>query len=206
MIDLADVAKSLLADCLDDGTSGRYKYDLDLDRLREEISDRSFDAADSACINTHHCADIIAHYESDPRVDTGSADDMGEFKPSQYREAMTAYAFCIARSIIEAEASALVDDLEEAQEHLAEALAGLPCGKLPKYPDRDNFRLSTGCPHGWASHNREDDAGACYWLSSQLDGCNAVAVPAAGVWLSYTWEGDGACSAAGQSSVGCILK
>jgi hypothetical protein len=71
-------------------------------------------------------------------------------------------AFWIAHSIIEAEAYALVDELEEANEHLAEALASLPYGKLPMYPERDKIRLSADCPHGWAAHDREDDYGACY--------------------------------------------
>jgi len=175
MIDLADIAKSLVADCIDGDT-------LDLAKLREDISERSFDAAESACIYTHACADIIAHYEGDPRADTDSADDGATYKPSQYREAMQQYAFFIARSIIEAEAFALVDELEEAQEHLVDALAPLVDA------DESDYRLSRDCPHGWAAHNREDEAGACYWVSHQLDGCNAVAVPAAGVWLSYTWE------------------
>jgi len=147
------------------------------------------DAAESACIYTHACADIIAHYDGDPRADTDSADDMGgEFKPSQYREAMQCYAHFIARSIIEAEAFALVDELDEAQEHLASVLSPLVDA------DESAFRLSRDCPHGWAAHDREDGPelsdrhGACYWVSHQLDGCNAVAVPAAGVWLSYTWE------------------
>jgi len=182
MIDLADIAKSLVADCIDGDT-------LDLDKLREDISERSFDAAESACIYTHACADIIAHYEGNPRADTDGADDCGTFKPSQYREAMQCYAHFIARSIIEAEAFELLDELDEAQEHLVDALAPLvgDCTSA-REAHESAFRLSRDCPHGWAAHNREDDAGACYWLSHQLDGCNAVAVPAAGVWLSYTWE------------------
>jgi len=176
MIDLADIAKSLVADCIDSDQ-------LDLDKLREDINDRSFDAAESACIYTHACADIIAHYEGDPRADTEGADDVGSFKPSQYREAMQCYAHFIARSIIEAEAFGLLDELKEAQEHLASVLPA-----LVDDADESDYRLSADCPHGWAAHNREDEAGACYWLSHQLDGCNAVAVPAAGVWLSYTWE------------------
>lgn len=181
MIDLKDIAKSLLADCIDGDR-------LDLRKLREGIYERSFDAADSACIYTHACADIIAHYESDPRADGDEADHIGEsYKPSQYREAMQCYAHFIARSIIEAEACELIEELELASEHLTTVLAALS-PLVPVAGIEDAFRLSRDCPHGWASHNREDEAGACYWLSRQLDGCNAVAVPAAGVWLSYTWD------------------
>jgi len=181
MIDLADIAKSLIADLLDDAS-------LDLAALREGVYKRSFDAAESACIYTHACADIIAHYESDPRADTEGADDGATYQPSRHREAMQHYAHFIARSIIEAEAFALVDELDEAQEHLVDALAPLVDA------DESDYRLSRDCPHGWAAHDREDGPelsdrhGACYWVSHQLDGCNAVAVPAAGVWLSYTWE------------------
>jgi len=202
MIDLADIAKSLIADLLDDAS-------LDLAALREGVYERSFDAAESACIYTHACADIIAHYESDPRADTEGADDGATYQPSRHREAMQHYAHFIARSIIEAEAFALVDELDEAQEHLVDALAPLVDALAPLVDalaplvdalaplvdaDESDYRLSRDCPHGWAAHDREDGPelsdrhGACYWVSHQLDGCNAVAVPAAGVWLSYTWE------------------
>lgn len=177
MTNLSNIAKSLIADVLEDGP-------LNLDKLREDISESACEAAESACTYTHNCADIIAQYENDSRADADSADDMGStFTPSQYREAMQCYAHSIARSIIEAEAEVLLDELEDANQHLAHvlALAGLDVGE-------DAFRLSRDCPHGHAAHNHEDEHGACYWVSGQLDGCNAVAVPAAGVWLSYTWE------------------
>jgi len=179
MIDLKDTAKSLVADLIRGDR-------LDLGELREDIGERAFDAADNACIYYHWCEEIISRYESDPRADTDScdADNFAMFKPSEYQKAMQAYAFYIARSIIEAEACELMDEIEEARDHLALALATV--GPAPPSSD---FRLSADCPHGWAAHDREDDHGACFWVSRQLDGCNAVAVPAAGVWLSYTWEG-----------------
>lgn len=173
-IDLKDMAKSLIADLI----RGER---LDMDQLRDEVNECSFDAADNACIYYHHCEEIIARYESDPRADTDSADDVGAiYKPSEYTKAMCDYAFGIARSIIEAEAGELIDELEEAAEHLTDVLE-FPAHGFP-------FRLSADCPHGWAAHDREDDHGTCFWVSKQLDGCNAIAVPAAGVWLSYTWE------------------
>jgi hypothetical protein len=179
MTDLKDTAKSLVADLIREGDQ------LDLDQLRDDIGEHAFTAAENACTYYPWCEEIISRYESDPRADTDSCDDMSTaFKASDYRQAMAAYAFGIARSIIEAEACELVSELEEARDHLALALATV--GPTPPSSD---FRLSADCPHGWAAHDREDDHGACFWVSRQLDDCNAVAVPAAGVWLSYTWEG-----------------
>jgi hypothetical protein len=175
MTDLRDTAKSLVADLIRGDR-------LDLDQLRDDISEAADTAADNACIYYHWCEEIISRYESDPRADTESADNMGgKYKPSEYQQAMQVYAYGIARSIIEAEACELIDELEQAEEHLTDVL-NFPASGFP-------FHLSADCPHGWAAHDREDDHGACYWVSRQLDGCNAVAVPAAGVWLSYTWEG-----------------
>jgi hypothetical protein len=157
---------------------------IDIRAMREEVNESAHEAAESACIYYHWCQDIISQYESDPRADTDSADEMGQtFKPSEYQSAMAAYAFWIARSVIEAEASDIVDEIEEARDWLED------CDKLPEGIDRDDFRLSADCPHGWAAHDYETDNGACFWISGQLDGCNAIAVPVAGVWISYTWWG-----------------
>jgi hypothetical protein len=178
MIDLKDTAKSLVADLIRGDR-------LDVNQLLDDMCEEVDAAADNVCVYYSCCEEIISRYESDPRADTDSCDDMDTmFKPSEYQKAMQAYAFWIARSIIEAEACELVSELEEARDHLALALATV--GPTPPSSD---FRLSADCPHGWAAHDREDDHGACFWVSRQLDDCNAVAVPAAGVWLSYTWEG-----------------
>lgn len=181
--DLENAASSLIEDLV------REIEDFDLVTLREDINDRAHEAAESACIYYHDCADIISRYETDPRADTESADDAGgTFKPSEYQQAMAAYAFFIARSIIEAEASDIVDKIEEAADDLEMSLSEPDDPRLPReLPDRDTFRLSADCLHGWAAHDSEDAAGGCYWLSRQLDGCNAIAIPAGPVWVSYTW-------------------
>lgn len=183
MTDLATAAEHMFADIVrDNGT--------DIDAIRDEICERSHDAADSACIYYSACEDIISRYETDSRADTDSADDMGAtYKPSEYLNAMRDYAFFIAWSIIEAEAFALADTLESAFDTLAEIVNNpadrrMPADGMPA----DAMRLSADCPHGWAPHNFENDEGTCFWLSRQLDGCNAVAMPVAGIWLSYTWE------------------
>jgi len=179
MRDLERIGRDVVSDALpQDGT-------IDIEALREEVGDRAHEAADSACIYYHHCLDIISDYESDPRADTDTADDCGgTFKPSQWQEAAQAYAFWIARGVIAAEADAAIDEIEEAIDHLSDALAGLPA---PPDADVDDYRLTAQCPHGWAAHDREDSEGACFWTSRQLDGCNAIAVPVAGMWVSYTW-------------------
>jgi hypothetical protein len=157
---------------------------INLDSLRDDISDRAHELADNAVIYYSDCTDIIAQYESDPRADTDSADHMGQtFKPSEWQEAKTAYAYWIARSIIEAEAIETVDAIGEAVETLTDEL-----DKLAVEYDADSFRLSAYCPHGWAAHNRESAEGTCFWVSRQLDGCNSVAVPVCGMWVSFTWE------------------
>lgn len=178
MIDLAQTAENMFADIIREHT--------DIDDIREAISERSHDAADSACIYYHACEEIISRYETDSRADTDTADDCGyTFKPSEYLNAMQAYAFSIARSIIECEAHTLADDLESALDDITNAVFA---NSARQHITTNDIRLSADCPHGWAAHNREDDSGVCYWLSRQLDGCNAVAMPVAGVWLSYTWE------------------
>jgi hypothetical protein len=180
MADLEQTARNLVDEIV------RHELDngaIDLDAIRDAINERASNAADNDCIYYHWCEEIISQYESDPRADTDTADEMGyTFKPSEYLEAMQVYAYGIARSFIEAEASGIVDEIEEAVDWLE------GCDKLPEDVTRDDFKLTADCPHGWAAHDYEEDNGACFWVSRQLDGCNAIAVPVAGVWVSYTWE------------------
>jgi hypothetical protein len=162
---------------------------IDLDALRYAINERTHEAADSACTYWSDCRDIISQYENDPRADCDSADDMGTtYKPSEYREAEQAYAFWIAWSIIQAEANAVVNAIDEAMTELWNELDVLDVDVLDvDYKSEDDFRLTSDCPHGWAAHDRETKYGTCLWVSRQLDGCNAVAIPVAGMWVSYTW-------------------
>jgi len=156
---------------------------LDVDALEDNLCEYVDSATDSVCIYYHDCEDIISRYETDSNADTDSADDMGQtFKPSEYREAMTAYAYWIARSVIDANAHEIVGEIREAVDELESELAELNVDVVGEY------RISRDCPHGWSAHDRENGNGACLWVSRQLDGCNAVAVPVAGMWVSYTWE------------------
>jgi len=172
--DLRNTAENIVADMLP--TDGKF----DLDHMEEELDEYVFSAAESACIYYHWCADIISRYESEG--DTESADDMGKlYKPSEYQQAMADYAFWIARSVIDSNVREILDEIRESADELESELAAMGI-------EFDGLRISRDCPHGWAAHNRENENGGCYWLSRQLDGCNAIAFPVAGVWLSHTWE------------------
>jgi hypothetical protein len=191
---LETVARGLFADIIGDLEYGRVKTGLmadhnapiNIDDIRDAIAERADQAADDACIYFSHCSEIIDRYENDKRADIESADDIGTtYKPSEYLNAMRDFAFGIARSIIAAEAYELADELESALDEICSAVFAKTEIRHITVAD---IRLSADCVHGWAAHNFENDAGVCFWLSQQLDGCNAVAMPAAGVWLSYTWE------------------
>lgn len=177
--DLKQTAANIVAELV-------YDHDTldDLSDLRDAVSDMAYERADSAVIYFHWAEEIISKYENHPSADCDSADDCGgTFKPSEYRQAMTAYAYGIARSVIEAEASEAIDAIEEAADELRDELA-----KLGQAPDDSDIRVTADCPHGWAAHNYETELGACVWKSRQLDGCNAIAIKSGRVWLSYTWE------------------
>jgi hypothetical protein len=175
MIDLESVAKDVVADCLpQDGK-------LDVDQIEDDISEYVDSATDSVCTYYSQCDEIIRRYESDPSADTESADDMGQtFKPSEYQEAMVAYAYWIAHGVIDSNAREIIGEIREATEELESELAAFDI-------DASEYRISRDCPHGWAAHDRENGNGVCYWISGQLDGCNSLAVPVAGMWISYTW-------------------
>jgi hypothetical protein len=54
-------------------------------------------------------------------------------------------------------------------------------------PDTPEISLSLTCPHGWATHDREDSDGTMYFVSRQLDGWNGLAREA-DVWMSVCFE------------------
>jgi hypothetical protein len=107
------------------------------------------------------------------------------YKPSEYLNAMRDFAFGIARSIIAAAAYELASELETA---LDEVCSAVFAKTEIRHITVSDIRLSADCVHGWAAHDYENENGCCFWVSRQLDGCCAVAMPAAGIWLSYTWE------------------
>jgi len=185
VINLEQTAANMFADIISERDFSRDA--IDIDAIRDAIADQSFEAAENACIYYSACEEIISRYETDKRADTDSADDMGAvYKPSEYLTAMRDYAFGIARSIIQAEALELADELETALDELCSAVFNDT--NIRHIRVNSDVRLSADCVHGWAAHDYETDSGVCHWVSRQLDGCSAIAMPAAGVWLSYTWE------------------
>ena len=164
--------------CVGEAIYGMDK--LDLDRLRDDVSDRIYTDAENACIYTHDCLDIIRDYE---REFDSDADDGGkEFKPSEWQDAMTAYAYGIATAAIRHYADEALAAIEEKADTLIDEIPACFGAGI------DDLRVSLQCPHGWAAHDREDADGIHFWTSGQLDGCNAVAVDAGALWLSYTWN------------------
>ena len=155
---------------------------FDLDELRDGISDRAHEEADNACIYYHQAQTIIQDYESQAGLNESELG--GEYRADQWQEAMTAWAYEIASAVLYDESVKALSEIEEYADALCAAVA--ECDENES-PDPDDLRVSVDCPHGWAAHDKES-AGICYWISRQIDGCNALAVNAGPFWLSYTWE------------------
>jgi hypothetical protein len=174
--DLDNTAWNCLADAL-------YDMDtFDAGELRERADDMAFSAAESACTYYSDCMDVIDRYERDAGSEVEDYNCGREFKAEDWRDAMTAYASAIAIVVIRAKVNEACDEIEEAADTLCDELREVGPDVEP-----EALRIGRDCPHGWAAHDREDSAGTHFWVSRQLDGCNALAVKAGGVWLSYTW-------------------
>lgn len=172
-------------DCINDAIYGMTE--LDLEALRDGAEDMASSAADSACTYTSACLDIISDYEREaPDAEDMTSGDT--YKAADWQQAMSAYAYAIAYTVISRNIHSLLEEIEEAADDLRDA------AEAHGLEDPADPRISADCPHGWAVHDREDEAGTCFWSESNLEGCRAVARKVAGVWLSYTWtpeEGKG---------------
>jgi len=153
---------------------------LDIDTLRATAQDLAFSAADSATTHTSDCYAIINRYETEAGNDVDDLCGGATYSAPDWRDAMTAYAFAIARVIIDRQVGEALQEIDTAADLLADAAAEYGA------PDIDEPRISLDCPHGWAPHEKEDN-GMLYWTESDLEGCRAVAIQAGGIWLSYTW-------------------
>lgn len=166
------------ADCISDAI-----YDmktLDLDALRDGAEDMANSAADSTCIYNSDCLEIISRYERD----APDAEDMtggATYKAADWQQAMCAYAYAIAYTVISRNVHDLLEEIEQAADDLRDA------AEAHGLEDPADPRISSDCPHGWAVHDREDAAGTHFWTEGNLEGCRAVACKVAGIWLSYTW-------------------
>ena len=177
--DLGGDAASAIGDAID----GMHR--LDLAELRDKTSEAVFRVAENAVTYTSDALDIIGRYESHPAA--MDADDrlvgMPTYTADKWIDAMTAYACAIATCVIEADAWALLDTVGERADMLAE--------KAREFGDPEHGaetpHVSARCPYGWARHDREDADGVHYWSEQHLEGCRAVAVRVAGIWLFHTW-------------------
>jgi hypothetical protein len=156
---------------------------FDADEIRDGLSERAHEEADNACIYYHHAQTIIQDYESQSGLN--ESDLGGEYRADQWQEAMTAWAYEIACAVLTEESEKALKAVEEHADALCDAVADHDDNEAP---DPDDLRVSIDCPHGWAAHDKENAVGICYWISRQLDGCNALAVDVGPFWLSYTWE------------------
>jgi len=147
----------------------------DFEVFREAASEAAFQEADASVIYTRQALGIISRYESEYG---DQAEDLGQtFKADEWETAMTAYAFQIARAVIEAELSEKLDEIEEAKDHI-EGL--LPEGVELQATDR-------GSVYGWEAHDREDEEGVCFWhkLEGELD---AVELTCHGITFYASWD------------------
>jgi hypothetical protein len=180
-IDLDSRAQDVIAESIYDMKT------LDLDALRETAQERCHDEADNAVIYHHWAGQILDEYESEAyRI--GDPDDMlGDrtYKAGEWMEARTACAYAVALTILEYRVGIALQEIEEAADGLLDSLANVLGDDAPG--EVSDLAVTRDCPHGWAAHDREDEAGTHFWLSGQLDGCDAIALKAAGIWLSYTW-------------------
>ena len=174
---LHDVASDMIGELIHDMKT------LDLDQHRDAVNARAPEEADNCVIYTHQAQEIISRYEREAAVDDRDIDACaGTFRPSEWEKAMVAYAYGVARAVIESEASEIIEQAEARAEALVAA--------LDMDLDTSDLAVTLDCPHGWAAHDREEDAeGASihFWVSGQLDGCDALAIDAGPFWLSYTW-------------------
>ena len=165
-------------DCIADAIYGMTE--LDLQELRDNAEDMASSAADSACIYTSACLDIISDYERE----APDAEDMTSgqtYEAADWQKAMCAYAYAIAYTVISRNVHDLLEEIEQAADDLRDA------AESHGLEDPADPRISAICPHGWAVHDREDAEGNCFWTQGKLEGCRAVARKVAGIWLSYTW-------------------
>lgn len=173
-INLEDRAENAISDAL----YGMTTYNAA--DLRDRMEDSAYEEADTVCIYQHWCEQIIHDYENEYGDD---ADDMGgTFTAGQWREAMTAYAYGIARAALSCMIEHNLKEIEEAADELSDMAAELAGDDWT-----GDLAISATCPHGWAPHDKEDEDGTHHWSPAHLEGCRAIAREVRGVWLSFTW-------------------
>lgn len=151
------------------------------DDLQEAVADRLYTVADNACIYTHKCMDIISEYERAACPDAEEYQGGAEYKPADWEQAMTAWAYCVARAYLSQAAEEPMQEALAARERVLEVAQ-----ELGFDGDDDAVEASRECPHGWAPHDYEEADGVCVW--KRLDGeCMAVSFDAVGLCFSVCW-------------------
>ena len=182
-INLESYAENILSEAI-------YDMDtLDMDDLREEADERVGTDAENACIYHSDCADIIARYEREADQHGGLDDLLSDrtYKADEWQEAQCAYAYAVAYTILQAKTHDNLRALEEAASNLCDEIGARSDLGEDVSVDIDDLKVTNTCPHGWAAHDSEDSDGMHFWISGQIDGCNAIAIEVCGIWLSYTW-------------------
>lgn len=172
--DIQEYAQNQISEALN-GETGTSE---DLISIVENL-DGDFDL-DSFAPYTSEEDDILCEYESEHWQEakellgeqTYTADDWSSAK----RAYVGAVAYAAFSSIFSQEKQELIETIEEFSSEASD-LSGLDV----------EISVSHSCPHGWASHDREDSDGTMYWESKQLDGCNAISRKVGELWLTHTW-------------------
>lgn len=169
-----------------DATAEALEYadcGADVDHAKDAIYEALNNAADSYSLG-HNNLDTIQHLERDYWREAEEYSDESRYTAAEYSQAMEAYANNLAHAAIMSEGYAVQEEIEKAADELIEAITDHTDGEHA--PDASELKLNRECPHGWASHDKEEN-GLSFWISRQLDGCNAVAANIPGGWISYTW-------------------
>ncbi len=172
MSDIQERVKNDLAEQL----SGKQGTAADLRHAIERL-EHDFDF-DSFAPYTHEETDIINDLEKEYWRDAEDICGDKTYKATEWEEARRAYAAALAYTAYSSVWEQTKEELIEAVEQLESDAMDSGC------PDTPIISLSLSCPHGWASHDREDEDGTMYFESRQLDGCNGLAREFVGVWLS----------------------
>jgi hypothetical protein len=176
--DIREYAADATAEALEYADCG-----ADIDQADDAIYEALQSAADSYALG-HNNLDTIQHLERDYWREAEEYSNEKQYSAAEYSQATEAYAENLARAAIMAEGYAVRKEIETAADELIEAIRSATNGEHT--PDASELKLNRQCPHGWASHDKEEN-GLCFWVSRQLDGCNSIAASIPGGWISYTW-------------------
>ena len=162
---ITDYARSIVSDAVMDHDHNFHGITSDV--LQDYCSERVYEVADSMCIYYSHCQEYINDLESGYADQT--CDDGVEFAPSDWQQAMQAYAYQLVVAALHDEISDEIETAIEAIEEFnteVERLGG----------DPDEATSYTSCLYGWEAHNYETFEGVMVW-SDETDHRNGAFNP-----------------------------